>query len=164
MIQPQPEHISLSDFLAWEETQEHKHELLDGEILAFSGGSFDHNDIALNVCALLRERIAPPCRAHNSDTIIETRASKGESGLRADASVSCSSEDAGRAKYMRHPRIIVEVRSALERRCEVGEQALRVSRHDLDRADCHHRIRDAFGAIVRARRRMAVARRAYSRG
>ena len=111
MIQPLPERISLADFLAWEQSQERKHELLDGEILAFSGGSFDHNDIALNVCALLRERITPPCRAHNSDTIIETRASKGESGLRADASVSCSSEDAGRAKYMRHPRIVVEVRS-----------------------------------------------------
>lgn len=111
MIQPQPDRISLADFLAWEETQEHKHELLDGEILAFSGGSFDHNDIALNVRALLRERITPPCKAHSSDTIIETRASKGQSGLRADASVSCSSEDAGRAQYMRFARIVVEVRS-----------------------------------------------------
>ncbi len=111
MIQPRPERISLADFLAWEETQEHKHELIDGEILALSGGSFDHNDIALNVCALLRERIVPPCKAHNSDAIIETRASKGESGLRADASISCSSEDVGRAKYMRHPRSVVEVLS-----------------------------------------------------
>lgn len=111
MIPPLPERISLPDFLAWEADQARKHELLDGEILAFSGGSFDHNDISLNVCALLDERVSPPCKAHNSDTIIETRASKGESGLRADASVSCSSEDAGRAKYMKHPRIIIEVRS-----------------------------------------------------
>ncbi len=111
MIQPLPERISLVDFLAGEQGQEQKHELLAGQILAFSGGSFDHNDISLNVCRLLDERVAPPCKAHNSDTIIETRASKGESGLRADASVSCSSEDAGKAKYMRYPRIVVEVRS-----------------------------------------------------
>lgn len=38
MIEPQPEHISLADFLAWEETQVHKHELLDGEIRASPAG------------------------------------------------------------------------------------------------------------------------------
>jgi Uma2 family endonuclease len=118
MIQPLPERISLADFLAWEQSQEQKHELLAGEILAFSGGSFDHNDISLNVCRLLDDRVTPPCKAHNSDTIIETRARKGESGLRADASVSCSSEDTGKATYMRHPRIVVEVRSP----SNVGEQ------------------------------------------
>jgi Uma2 family endonuclease len=111
MIQPLPEHRSLADFLAWEQSQEDKHELLAGEILAVSGGSFDRNDISLNVCRLLDERVAAPCKAHNSDTIIETHASNGESGLRADASVSCSSEDAGKAKYMRFPKIVVEVRS-----------------------------------------------------
>jgi Uma2 family endonuclease len=111
MIQRIPDRVSLADFVAWELNQEPKHELLNGEIIAFSGGSIDHNDMSLNICKLLDDRVTPPCKAHNSDTISETRDSNGESGLRADASVSCSAGDVGRARYIRHPRIVVEVRS-----------------------------------------------------
>jgi hypothetical protein len=101
MIQPQPDRVSLADFLAWELSQDGKHELLGGEILAFSGGSFDHNDIALNVCRLLDDRVAPPCEAHNSDTIIETR---------GDAREERRKRSAGRCK-----------RRLFERRCRQGE-------------------------------------------
>lgn len=63
------------------------------------------------ICNALLARLKPPCRVCNSDTIVETVASKGENGLRADACVSCSPEDSGRGRFMKHPHIIVEVRS-----------------------------------------------------
>lgn len=49
--------------------------------------------------------------AYGTDILIETISKKGENGLRADVVVTCSEEDAGRGRYLRHPRIVVEVRS-----------------------------------------------------
>jgi Uma2 family endonuclease len=58
-------------------------------------------------------RVLPsPCYAYGIDIIIETVSKKGESGLRADVVVTCSEEDAGRGRYLMHPRIVVEVRSS----------------------------------------------------
>ena len=46
-----------ADYLAMEETSEQRHEFLDGVIYDMAGASADHNAIALNVAATLRERL-----------------------------------------------------------------------------------------------------------
>jgi Uma2 family endonuclease len=49
IAQPQyPERMTLEEYLEWEATQECRHEYIDGEIIAMTGGSLPHNDITLN--------------------------------------------------------------------------------------------------------------------
>jgi len=103
--------ISLADFLEWERGQEAKHELLQGRIVAFAGGSLDHDDIIANIHFALRTRLRPPCRAYGSNAISETATRKGANGFRADVVVTCSAEDAGRSLSVKRPRIVIEVRS-----------------------------------------------------
>jgi hypothetical protein len=67
-VEPSIDSISLADFVAWEETQAKKHELRNGSVVSFSGGSFDHNDISLNICnALLAPEAAVPCVQEQHD-------------------------------------------------------------------------------------------------
>jgi Uma2 family endonuclease len=111
-VEQRIESISLKEFLDWEQTQEQKHELIHGRIVAFSGASKDHNHIAGNVYIALRARLKPPCTAYGSDMIIETISRNCNNGYRPDAVVSCSEEDqAGPGRYLKHARIVVEVRS-----------------------------------------------------
>ena len=112
MMEQRNESISLKDFLDWEETQEQKHELIHGRIVPFASASKDHDHIAGNVYMALRGIIRPPCTAYGSDIIIETISRKADNGYRADAVVSCAEEDqAGTDRYLKRPRIVVEVRS-----------------------------------------------------
>ena len=41
--------MSPSQFLEWERKQQYKHEFVDGEVLAMSGASFNHNRISSNI-------------------------------------------------------------------------------------------------------------------
>ncbi len=41
--------MSPTEFLKWEREQEDKHEYVNGEVLAMSGASFNHNKIASNI-------------------------------------------------------------------------------------------------------------------
>ena len=44
--QPQyPERMTTEEYLGWEATQELRHEYIDGEIVAMTGGGLAHNDI-----------------------------------------------------------------------------------------------------------------------
>lgn len=44
-------------YLAWEATQETRHEFVDGEILAITGRTIAHNDIAINLLLALRPHV-----------------------------------------------------------------------------------------------------------
>ena len=45
IAQPQyPERMTPEEYLEWEATQECRHEYIDGEIIAMTGGSLPHND------------------------------------------------------------------------------------------------------------------------
>jgi Uma2 family endonuclease len=108
----QPDPISLKDFLEWEQTQQDKHELINGRVVPFASVSKDHNHIAGNIYVALRAHARPPCTVYGTDIIIETISRSGDNGYRADAVVSCAEEDrAGTDRYVRHPKIVVEVRS-----------------------------------------------------
>ena len=42
------------EYLEWEPQQEIKYEYVDGEVLAMTGGTIPHNDIALNIATALK--------------------------------------------------------------------------------------------------------------
>ena len=65
----QPENsqkMTAEEYLEWEAKQEFRHEYIDGEILAMTGGSLPHNDIAINFCMALRPHVRQRgCRVNN---------------------------------------------------------------------------------------------------
>ena len=60
-------HYSVDEYLAMEATSEIRHEYLHGSIVAMSGGTFDHNQITLNLRDAIRARRDHGCRAFVSD-------------------------------------------------------------------------------------------------
>ncbi len=101
-----------AEYLAFERASDEKHEFVDGEIFAMSGGKGPHANVAANIIGMfafvLRGR---PCRVYTSDMRVHIPSSGGY--VYPDASVVC-----GRAQYkddhidtLLNPRIVVEVLS-----------------------------------------------------
>jgi Uma2 family endonuclease len=61
-------HVSVDEYLAFEEASPVRHEYVDGRIYAFAGGTSRHNLIALNIASQLRSVTRQgPCRTYISD-------------------------------------------------------------------------------------------------
>jgi Uma2 family endonuclease len=45
---PQPPSMTLAEYLVWEPLQELRYEYIHGSVVAMTGGTIPHNDIALN--------------------------------------------------------------------------------------------------------------------
>ena len=68
MSTAQKRRLTAAEYLAIESTAEIRHEFLDGEMFAMSGGSLWHNLIKDNFCHALRNRLAGnACRVVTSD-------------------------------------------------------------------------------------------------
>jgi len=100
--------MTVEEFLAWEERQELRHELVGGEIRMKSGAAEGHNDIADNVQAILRAALTGRrCRARRADMKIRT---PGAHVLYPDMLVSCTKR--GRHEtVIDDPVVVVEVSS-----------------------------------------------------
>jgi len=65
--QPIP-NVTSEQYLEWERESPTKHEYFDGEIIAISGSSFDHNLIAGDILRLFGEQLkGKRCREFGSD-------------------------------------------------------------------------------------------------
>jgi Uma2 family endonuclease len=62
-----PRAATYADYLAVEQHSEHRHELIDGVIVAMAGGSDEHNAIAGKLAALLGVRLEGACRYYTPD-------------------------------------------------------------------------------------------------
>ncbi|MGB5961447.1 MAG: Uma2 family endonuclease [Coleofasciculaceae cyanobacterium] len=102
--------MTAEEYLEWEATQEHRHEYIDGEILAMTGGSLAHNDIALNFYTALRPHLRQRgCRVNVADAKVQ--ASKNSRYFYPDLVVSCDADDLKSREFIQHPKVIVEVLS-----------------------------------------------------
>lgn len=45
------------DYLAWEEKQPIRYEYLNGDVFAMTGGTIPHNQVAVNLAALLKSHL-----------------------------------------------------------------------------------------------------------
>lgn len=98
--------MTRAEFLAWEDAQPERHEFVDGEIFAMVGATLNHNTVAGNVYALLREQLrATSCRAYIETARVVTE----NSSFYPDVFVAC--EQSRKAKETREPVVIVEVLS-----------------------------------------------------
>ena len=64
--------MSEAEYLAFERTSPEKHEYIDGELFAMSGGTGDHAAVAANLIGELRNALfGRGCRIHTSDMRIK---------------------------------------------------------------------------------------------
>ncbi|MFN8454993.1 MAG: Uma2 family endonuclease [Anaerolineae bacterium] len=123
MLQPQPKYYTPAEYLALEEVAETKSEYFQGEIFAMSGGSTNHNRIALNVCAMLNLAFEDkPCEVFSSDVKVLVQ----DNGLYTypDAMVVCGSIEyaEGRNDTITNPIVIFEVLSKSTRDYDRGKK------------------------------------------
>lgn len=103
---------SLGEYLTLEESSEVKHEYLNGEIVAMTGASPRHNQIASNVTAALSSALArSPCRVLGSDQRVRVESTGAYTY--PDLSVVCGEPRFGtdRPASLLNPLLVVEVLS-----------------------------------------------------
>lgn len=101
-------------YFAWEAKQLEKHEYIDGEVYAMSGGSVNHGRISLRFTALFdahcdKASDTGNCLTGNSD--IKVNIVGTQDYTYPDASVTCDERDKATSQYITYPCLIVEVLS-----------------------------------------------------
>jgi Uma2 family endonuclease len=98
------------EYFAWEAQQLEKHELIDGQVYAMSGGTKNHSAIAINLLLLLKPHLrGGSCNVFNSDVkvnVLDTR-----NYTYPDLTVTCDERDREHPLYISYPCLIVEVLS-----------------------------------------------------
>ena len=104
--------FSPTEYLAWEELQEFRHEYLDGKIYAMTGGTVNHGRIALNIGSILARHLrGSGCMVLNSDVKLQVAESSSTSFFYPDISVTCDERDRQASNFISHPCLIIEVLS-----------------------------------------------------
>jgi Uma2 family endonuclease len=113
--------MSAADYLAWERTQQERHEFFDGEVFAMSGGSLRHAALAVHIGRLLAERL-PRCTIFSTDARIGIE--DGRRYVYPDLSVVCGAflVQPGSDDVLLNPGLIVEVLSASTEPYDRGEK------------------------------------------
>jgi Uma2 family endonuclease len=102
--------ITPEEYFAWEEKQLEKHELINGQVYAMSGGSVNHSRIAIRFATMLDTQLdASSCITGNSDLRINIVGTNNYTY--PDVSVTCDDRDKTTTQYITYPCLIVEVLS-----------------------------------------------------
>ncbi len=98
------------EYFAWEEQQELRHEYIDGEVYAMTGGTVNHGRIAANFIAMLIPHLrGGSCCLQTSD--VKVAIAESDDYVYPDISISCDNRDRTATKFISHPCLIVEVLS-----------------------------------------------------
>ncbi|QKD81187.1 Uma2 family endonuclease [Thermoleptolyngbya sichuanensis A183] len=110
VAEPQFHRRSPQEYLDWEAAQDIKHEYLDGEVFAMTGGTIFHNLIALNLASTLKTFLRGKVyRVFMSD--VKVQVSERGAYFYPDVMVSCDERDRPAVNLIQHPCLIVEVLS-----------------------------------------------------
>lgn len=110
IAQPQPQSMSVVDYLEWEPQQNLRYEFVWGELRAMTGGTIPHNLIALNFYRSIWKLV----RNQGGRTFVNgVKVQVNEAGLYRypDVMVSCDQRDRANLKLIQFPTLIVEVLS-----------------------------------------------------
>jgi Uma2 family endonuclease len=98
------------EYFAWEEQQLERHELIDGQVYAMTGGTVNHSQIAVKFISLLDNHLSGSgCKTLNSDCRVNIVESNNYTY--PDLSVTCDDRDKTTTKYITYPCLIIEVLS-----------------------------------------------------
>jgi Uma2 family endonuclease len=101
--------MTAAEYLAWEPTQEGRHEYWDGEVVAMSGGTRNHNRISLNFSKLLDDALLDRyCDVYIAD--VKVQVEPGRKYFYPDVVVTCDERDDD-AQFVQFPCLIIEVLS-----------------------------------------------------
>lgn len=107
---PQSSYMSPQEYLEWEKTQEIRHEYIDGEVFAMTGGTKPHNRIAFNFGTELDDYLAEKgCELYISD--VKVQVSPSGPYHYPDVVVTCDPRDKESIDMVQYPCLIVEVLS-----------------------------------------------------
>ncbi len=102
--------LTPEEYFAWEEKQLEKHEYIDGEIYAMSGGSKNHSLISVRLITLFSNHLeGGSCETGNSD--LRVNLFQTTNYTYPDVSVTCDERDKTTTQYITYPCLIVEVLS-----------------------------------------------------
>ena len=112
--------MSVSDYLAFEQESEIRHELVDGYLYAMTGASDRHEEIAANLLAAIHQHLeGTGCRVYGSNLKIRI----GNDFLYPDLFVHCS-QDRGDTYFKTDPTLVIEVLSPNTQRYDRGDKRL----------------------------------------
>ena len=107
---PQARGFTPDEYLAWEREQPIRHEYIDGEVYAMTGGTLPHNDIAVNLTTILRTTLrGTGCKVRMSDA--KVRVSAQGPYFYPDVVVTCDERDRRAVEAIQYPKLIIEVLS-----------------------------------------------------
>lgn len=102
--------LTPEEYFVWEEQQRDRHEYLNGEVYAMSGGTINHSEISINFGAVLKAHMrGSGCKVLNSDAranIFETT-----DYVHPDLSVTRDERDKTTKQFIIYPCLVVEVLS-----------------------------------------------------
>ena len=106
-----PTNLTPEEYFAWEEQQLEKHELINGQVYAMTGGSVNHSRIAIRFTTMFDTHLdASSCITGNSD--LKVNIVGANNYTYPDASVTWDDRDKTTTQYITYPCLIVEVLSA----------------------------------------------------
>lgn len=112
MSEPARQRMTPDEFLRWITTQEHKHELVDGEPVMMAGANRRHDRIATRTLASLSNQLGNrPCQPFTSDTAVRIPAGNVRY---PDLGVDCGPFD-DYALEASEPALVVEILSPTTR-------------------------------------------------
>lgn len=103
--------LTYADYATREETAENRHEFLDGEVFAMSGGTHEHSALIGAVYLIIGNQLAGrPCRAFESNARVRTSEAHG---TYADVTIVCGAieRDGEDPNSIVNPTALVEVLS-----------------------------------------------------
>lgn len=115
---------NIADFIEWENQQGARHELLNGEVVAMTGGTVAHAGLIVSLSARLFVHLqGTPCRVFASDLKVQA----AENVFYPDVVVSCDAQE-NDGVLCQNPKLIIEVLSSSTSRRDRHEKRLAYQR------------------------------------
>ncbi|MEA5516704.1 Uma2 family endonuclease [Nodularia sp. UHCC 0506] len=112
--------MSAEEYLLWEPTQEQRYEYWDGEVVAMSGGTRNHNRISGNFFKLLDDALADrSCEVYIVD--VKVQVEPGQKYFYPDVVVTCDQRDRN-PQLIQFPCLIIEVLSPSTEAADRGKK------------------------------------------
>lgn len=120
--------IEVDEYIKGELTSEVRHEFIGGQVYVMSGGSEEHNLIALNLASALRQHLSgKPCKVFMADMKVRLNIARDDVFYYPDVMVTCDPDD--KEKYYKEkPTVLVEVLSPSTERLDRREKFLSYQR------------------------------------
>lgn len=102
--------MSYEEYLAWESTQEMRHEFCDGEVVSMAGSSRNHNRVSLNAFKILDIALTDrSCEVYIADVKVQVEPKRKY--FYPDVIVTCDQRDRNEAQVVAFPCLLIEVLS-----------------------------------------------------